>query len=74
MEGRGETYRAGASSGIAKMGKAHVTGEVVDTLAVLKDFGRHAIAFALEDPTARSAGRYTASILSAVLEVVQTLV
>jgi len=56
------------------MGKPHVTGEVVDTLAVLKDFGRHAIAFALEDPAPRGAGRYTASILSAVLEVVQTLV
>lgn len=55
------------------MGNAHVSREVRDALPVLKHLGRHAIALALEYPTTGRAGGNAAGILTAVLEVVETL-
>lgn len=56
------------------MGNAHVAGKVYCALAVVKDLGGHAIAFALKDPTSRTTGRDTTSILTTVLKIVQALV
>mgnify|MGYP001114871658 CR=1 FL=1 len=56
------------------MGNAHVSGKVADSLAILKDLGGHAIALALEYPTASSTGGDTASILTAMLQIVQAFV
>lgn len=56
------------------MGNTHVTRQVDDAPAVVKDVGRHAVALALEYPTASGARRNAARILPAVLQVVQALV
>lgn len=69
-----ETYRTRSGSRVTKMSNAHVAGKVYRALAVVKDLGGHAIALALEDSASRATGRDTTGILTAMLEIVQTLV
>lgn len=56
------------------MGNAHVARKISNALAILKDLGGHAIALALVYPAADGTGGDTASILAAMLEIVQSLV
>jgi hypothetical protein len=53
--------------------KAHVTRKVAHTLTVVEDFRCESIALALEELATTRAGGDTASILTAVLKVVQRL-
>lgn len=68
------TYRAGSGRRVPQVGNAHVARQIYNAPAILEDTGRHAIALALEYPAAGSASRNTASILAAVLQVIQALV
>jgi len=65
---------AGTSSRVAEVPDAHRTGQILEARAIAEDFGGHAVALGLVNATSSSASGDTTSILTSVLQEVQSFV